>query len=296
MATSDWDASTDRNAALDALVPAAYRSLRGVEAAAWADADADLAALAAAVCAATVRLPGAGPAPDLAALEPRARAAAAFAEQFSIDVSSIGDEHRGALFTQLGDDAMGFAQALYAADVLPRAWLILDRLFGAPTEPLPPVPVVPYADAFDVMLKEIAKLGALDAVLTELVRLRGARQHQCRICKSRRSRTAMLAGADDSTFAAVDFYETSDLPERTKTALRLTDAFIWQPGAVSDALIEEVRAAFTPAEAAELVLDLARNASNKVAVAFGGDEAVVTDGVELYEIDEHGELFAGMSL
>jgi alkylhydroperoxidase family enzyme len=296
MATPDWDVATDRQTALEALVPAAYRSLRAVEAAAWAEVDADLGALAAAVCAATVRLPAAGAAPDLAALEPRERAAAAFAEQFSVDVSNIGDELRATLFAQLGADAAGFASALYAADVLPRAWTILDRLFGAPARSLPPVAVVPYAEAFDVMLREIAKLHALDPITTELVRLRGARQHQCRICKSRRSRTAMLAGADDDTFAAVDFYETSELDGRTKTALRLTDAFIWSAGSVSDALIDEVRAAFTPVEAAELVLDLARNASNKVAVAFGGDEAVVTDGVELYEIDEHGELFAGMSL
>ena len=51
----------------------------------------------------------------------------------------------------------------------------------------------------------------LDAVATELIRLRGARQHECRLCKSRRNLTAINAGADDATFEAVDHYADSAL-------------------------------------------------------------------------------------
>jgi hypothetical protein len=45
----------------------------------------------------------------------------------------------------------------------------------------------------------------------------------------------------------------------------------------------------------ELVLDVARNAANKIAVAFGADEAHVTDGVEFYDVDERGELVYGLT-
>ena len=233
---------------------------------------------------------------DDASLSAAERTAAAFAEQFSIDVSLIDDAMRGELGAQLGAETLPFVQVVYIVDITPRAWLLLDRLFGGASGPAEPIEVVPYSEAFETMLTGIAKLNALDSVTMELVRLRGARQHQCRICKSRRSRSAILAGADEATFESVDFYETSDLPERIKTALRFTDAFIWQPGYVTDALLDEVRAAFTPVEAVELVLDLARNAANKVAVAFAADDAVVTEGIELYEIDENGDFFAGMSL
>jgi hypothetical protein len=53
-----------------------------------------------------------------------------------------------------------------------------------------------------------------------------------------------------------------------------------------------VRAELTDAEIVEIVLDLVRNAANKIAVSLGGDEAVVTDGVEFYDVDVTGEVFA----
>ena len=48
-----------------------------------------------------------------------------------------------------------------------------------------------------------------------------------------------------------------------------------------------MRAELTDAEIVEIVLDLVRNAANKIAVSLGGDEAVVTDGVEYYDVDAH---------
>ena len=66
-------------------------------------------------------------------------------------------------------------------------------------------------------------------MLTELVRLRCARTHNCRICQTLRLADARDAGADDAVTAAVDRYETSDLDERIKAALRVTDALITLP-------------------------------------------------------------------
>ena len=53
-----------------------------------------------------------------------------------------------------------------------------------------------------------------------------------------------------------------------------------------------VRAELSDAEIVEIVLDLVRNAANKIAVSLGGDEAVVTDGVEFYDVDASGDVFA----
>ena len=46
----------------------------------------------------------------------------------------------------------------------------------------------------------------------------------------------------------------------------------------------------------ELVLDIMRNAANKIAVAFRADEAHVTEGVEYYDVDDDGQLVYGLTI
>jgi alkylhydroperoxidase family enzyme len=149
--------------------------------------------------------------------------------------------------------------------------------------------------ALDRFLTHVAALDQLDPVTTELVRLRGARAHNCRICQSRREVHAVTSGASESTFDQIDFYETSDLDERSKVALRLTDALIWQPAAYPAGLVDEVRSTFSPAEALEIVLDVVRNAANKVAVALQADQAVVASGVEFFALESDGSLRYGLT-
>ena len=43
----------------------------------------------------------------------------------------------------------------------------------------------------------------------------------------------------------IDFYEQSDLPERAKVALRITDAFIIAPNDLTAPTIERARALFS---------------------------------------------------
>jgi alkylhydroperoxidase family enzyme len=224
------------------------------------------------------------------------RAALAFTEQFVIDVSGITDDDRARLGGQLAPEQMGaFVLSLYALDYTMRVRLALGRLFPE-AGPIPadrPVPAGAGVDLgleFDRMIKTIALLDSLDPVTTELVRLRGARTHNCRICQSTRSVAALEAGADESTFDRIDRYETSDFDERTKTALRLTDALVTQPGAMTDELVAGVRRHFSPAQAAEIVLDVARNSAQKSAVALAVDQAHVTEGVELYSIAADGDV------
>jgi alkylhydroperoxidase family enzyme len=168
----------------------------------------------------------------------------------------------------------------------------LKQLFGAAPAPLPPIAegVDDLWPAFEAFLNVVAKLDALDAVTTELVRLRGARAHNCRICQSRRNVSAIDGGADESTFDKIDFFESSDLDERFKVALRLTDAIVWTPAAYPAGLVEQVRGAFSPAETVEIVLDVVRNAANKPAVALQIDAPLVESGVEYFDIEPDGTL------
>lgn len=231
---------------------------------------------------------------------PDQRACAEAVDQFLIDVSAMTDGQRAGVGTALGAATYPFFQTVYVFDLDFRFRAALSQLFGEAAPPPTgdantgsngPVDLWPALDRF---LTDVAAMNDLDPVTTELVRLRGARAHNCRICLSRRDVRAIGGGADESTFDKIDFYETSDLPERQKVALRLTDAMIWQPAAYPAGLSSQVRSHFKPAEALEIVLDVVRNAANKVAVALQADEAVVTSGVEYFTVSPEGDLAYGL--
>lgn len=145
------------------------------------------------------------------------------------------------------------------------------------------------------MLVAIAKLSAVDPMTTELVRLRGARFHNCRFCQSVRNVRAADEAGDDTFFDQVDRYETSDLTVAQKTALRLTDAIYFSPARFPDGLITTVHQHFEPTQVMEIVLDIARNALNKSAVALGVDGAGVGPELHYYDTAASGELIYGLS-
>lgn len=119
---------------------------------------------------------------------------------------------------------------------------------------------------------------------SELVRLRGARAHNCRLCKSLREGAALDAGGSEALYDEVDRYEDSELSERHKAALRYVDAMIWTP-----AQLPAVLDHYTKAEAVELTLDVMRNACNKIAVALGFDAPRVSEGTERYSLGADGQ-------
>ncbi|CAM5401603.1 putative protein [Streptomyces alboniger] len=98
--------------------------------------------------------------------------------------------------------------------------------------------------------------------------------------------------------AKVDFYETSDLDERTKTVLRITDAFITRPDTLTDACVGQARAAFSPEELAELCLDITKWSTQKIYVSLGTDAADALpkneEGVSFFGFGEDGSV-AGFS-
>jgi alkylhydroperoxidase family enzyme len=312
MATNDRDVRDSGRAAALRHAPDAAGSLDRLEATVWQVVDPDLFDLAARVAAAVHGYPPLarpaelGPSPwegrpvtrwrGFDELTDDQRVALAFAEQFSTDVAAITDGERAALSRALGDSALTFAHALYVADVVPRARLALDRLFGD-SDPVAPRAADASPDLWDAIqhnIRVVPGLRELDAVTSELIRLRLARQHNCRICQSLRSYSAFAAGADETTFDAVDTYETSNLSDAIKAALALTDAMVWTPTRISDALVAELRTHFTPAQQVELVLDIARNATNKFAVSMAVDDPHVTEGFEVYDVAVDGTTTYGL--
>lgn len=222
---------------------------------------------------------------------------AEFAEQFSVDVSAISAAQRSRLWAALGDNTFGVVVQMYVADFMPRVRAGLRAL----DLPVPWPDTVAFDDGgdlsdavFNVFLPAVARLRELDAVTSELVRLRGAAQHNCRLCKSLRERTALDAGGSESLYDQIGGFESSEvLSGRHKAALRYVDALIWSPARIEESVIAGVREHFSDLEALELILDVMRNASNKVAVALGADAPRVANGTEQYRLDASGQTVFG---
>jgi AhpD family alkylhydroperoxidase len=228
-----------------------------------------------------------------------------FTEQFVIDVGGTPEDVRAVLTGRYGTDgARALVTAIYVVEFTQRLQLIAARLLG---DAAPPAAgslaaadaSLVAADASPAGLLEayqaaVVRGSALDPVTTELVRLRCARTHHCRICQTLRLADARAAGVDETMTAKVDRYERSDLPERAKVALRVTDAFITRPDLLSEAAAGQARASFGPAELASLCLDITKWSTQKIKVALGTDGAdrLVTDadGVALFGFDSGGRV------
>ena len=252
------------------------------------EGDAGRNALVRAVCADAISLPPL-PAQGEADDDPQL---AEFAEQFAVDVSVISADQRAAFVAALRNNAFRMVALIFVADFVPRVRAGLAALGFAPV--VEPVVWDRDTDPLDLLLNQFAPtvgaLRALDPVTTEVVRLRGAVAHNCRLCKSLREEAALDAGGSESLYSDIELYESSALLEqRHKAALRYVDALIWTPARIDADVAAGVRAHFSDAEAMELTLDVMRNAANKIAVALGGDAPRVEEGTERYFLGLDGQ-------
>ncbi len=222
----------------------------------------------------------------------------AFAEQFVIDVGGTTAAARAELVGHFGaDGAPGLVSAIYIVEFTQRLQMIAarvldDEAWSSPVVGSPAVSDATPADLLAAYQEAVVRGSSVDPMTTELVRLRCARTHRCRICQTLRLADARAAGVDEAITAQIDFYERSDLPDRAKVALRVTDAFITRPDLLSDAMAEQARASFDPAELASLCLAITKWSTQKIHVALGTDGAdgleTDDDGVAVFGFDETG--------
>jgi AhpD family alkylhydroperoxidase len=212
------------------------------------------------------------------------RAVLGFGEQFVIDVSQFTVAEREALTGAIGArDIFDVVTAIYVIEYTQRLESMVTAITGTGGQDVPRYPgpeaTAPGEERPGVqrLLADysaaVMRLRRLDPVTTELVRLRCARTHNCRICQTLRASDARSAGADDEMTRKIDFYESSDLGERHKTALRITDAFILRPGDLAGATADAARRQFTEGELVELCLDITKWATQKIKVSLGADGA-----------------------
>ena len=241
------------------------------------------------------------------------RIAVEFAEQCVLDVSGPTDGYLAQLREDFGGERLrAFVTAVYLTEFSARLDMVAGRLLGDEPTPSRPVEQPEHSRLLQSTQRElddpsaavlvtlrdyqaaVVRLRSLDPVLTELVRLRCARTHGCRICQTLRLADARVAGADDTITAKIDFYATSDLDDRVKLALRITDCMITDPQGLDQAIVDQARATFSPAELAELCLDISKWSTQKIQVALGTDGAdalpVDASGVSYFEFDADGQV------
>jgi len=76
-------------------------------------------------------------------------------------------------------------------------------------------------------------------------------------------------GASEDLIAQVDYFETSDLSDAQKAALRFADVYLSSPADMTDELRDALQTHFTSAQIVELVFRLIGWTRNKPMVALG---------------------------
>lgn len=150
----------------------------------------------------------------------------------------------------------------------------------------------PIDEAIDAFSASAVRASSVDPITTEVVRLRCARYHDCRLCQSLRYSDALRSGLDETLAAKVDDYENSDLDERLKVALRLTDAVILEPSRAGELLRAELHEHFTDEQIEELLHDIVKWSFQKVLVALQLDSPI-RPGLSELSFDANGDPMIG---
>ncbi|TWE27616.1 carboxymuconolactone decarboxylase family protein [Prauserella muralis] len=145
-------------------------------------------------------------------------------------------------------------------------------------------PVMRTFDEFSRATVRRQLRGAVDPRIVEIVRLRCARYHDCRLCASVRVLDAEL---DDPMAAKIDRYESSDLPDAWKAALRLADAVIMMPGAVGEDLRADVRRHFDDDQISQLLFSIMKWSCQKALVSLRVDIPQEEGTPVTYDRDGH---------
>jgi len=126
----------------------------------------------------------------------------------------------------------------------------------------------PVETAIGNFANAVVRARTVDPLTTEIVRLRCAQIHDCRICGSLRIQDALDAGFDEAMQRKIARYEDSDFPPAVIAALRLCDAIIMRPDWATPELKAELHAWFSDEQIAEICLDVMKWSQQKALVAL----------------------------
>ena len=88
----------------------------------------------------------------------------------------------------------------------------------------------------------------LDPVLHELIRIYNAKYQDCQYCQNARQAVAVQHGLNEDMVSALGHFETSNLPEQIKAALRITSALATNPALLTDEIWADAGAYYSEQE------------------------------------------------
>ena len=151
----------------------------------------------------------------------------------------------------------------------------------------------PFDGAIADFAAAVVRADSVDPLTTELVRLRCAQIHDCRLCGSLRNREALDAGFDEELQQQIARYESSNLTPGQIAALKLCDAIILTPSQANAELRAELEQHLSPQQIAEIMLDVMKWSQQKALVALRM-EAPPWEGTNTLYFDDDGRPgFAG---
>ena len=133
----------------------------------------------------------------------------------------------------------------------------------------------------------VVRAKSVDPIITELIRLRCAQIHDCRLCGSLRDQEALDEGFEEAMQRKISTYETSDFKPEIIAALRLCDTMIRSPSLTDPALKQELGRYFTATQIAEICLDVCKWSQQKALVALR-TESPPWETITVLAFDEQG--------
>lgn len=229
---------------------------------------------------------------------PLLEAAAALTEQFLVYVPGVGEDLLQPVRAIFGNDGLEtFLQGLYVVDQTTRLRLIHSQLFGPAPQPGPAVTSPENPTSLPMALAALHAstmvLSALDAQTTEIIRLRAASYHHCRLCASLRLEVDGTSAVDESLAARIERNDLSGMREEHVLAIRYADAHMVDPKRIDPALVRALTAQFTREQLVELTLDVSQWNQQKILVALGTDDPVSDDGLTPLTFDDSGHIVHG---
>jgi len=111
----------------------------------------------------------------------------------------------------------------------------------------------------------------LDPVLHELIRLYNAKYQDCQYCQNARQAVAVQHGLEEDMVAALGHFETSNLPEQIKAALRITSALASNPALLTDQIWADAGRYYSEQELVDIVLLSMHTTASKTTITLGLD-------------------------
>ncbi len=132
------------------------------------------------------------------------------------------------------------------------------------------------------------QLDQLDPVTTEVVRLRAANYHDCKMRLSLRLAVAGRVVAGEELAAKIFRDDAAGFPAEHRVALRYADAHMTGPARIDGELREGLHRCFTIDQIVELTLDVAAWNRQKVMVALDIDRPVDDRSLSALTFDARG--------